>query len=57
MLKITQEEVRLITDVNISLIVKKGIRGGRCEPLHINAKANNILIKNLIKKKRILKVI
>ena len=41
MLKITQAEARLITDVNIYLIVKKGIRGGRCELLYINAKANN----------------
>ena len=41
MLKITQTEDRLITDVNIYLIVKKGIRGDRCELLYINAKANN----------------
>ena len=41
MLKITKAEIKLITDVNIYLIIKKGLRGDRCDPLFINAKANN----------------
>ena len=34
-------EIKLITDTNIHLIIKKGIRGGRCEPIYYHAKANN----------------
>ena len=41
MLKITKAEIKLITDVNIYLIIKKGLREDRCDPLFINAKANN----------------
>ena len=41
MLKITKAEIKLITDVNIYLIIKKGLRADRCDPLFINAKANN----------------
>ena len=41
MLKITKAEIKLTTDVNIYLIIKKGLRADRCDPLFINAKANN----------------
>ena len=41
MLNYTNAEIKLITDVNIYLIIEKGIRGGRCEPMFIRAKANN----------------
>ena len=41
MLKITNIEIKLITDSNIHLIIEKGIRGGRCEPIYYHAKADN----------------
>ena len=41
MLKMTNIEIKLITDSNIHFIIEKGIRGGRCEPIHSHAKANN----------------
>ena len=41
MLKMTKVEIELITDCNIHLIIKKGIRGGRYEPIYYHAKANN----------------
>ena len=41
MLKMTNTEIKLITDSNIHLIIEKGIRGGRCEPTYYRAKANN----------------
>ena len=44
---------KLITDVNILLIVEKGIRGGICHAIHKYAKANNKYMKNDNKNKRI----
>ena len=41
MLKMTNAKIELITDLDIYLIIKKGIRGGRCEPSYYHAKANN----------------
>ena len=41
MLKYTNAEIKLITDVNIHLIIEKGIQGGRCEPMFLKAEANN----------------
>ena len=41
MLKMTNIEIKLITDPNIHLIVAKGIKGGPCEPTYYHAKANN----------------
>ena len=41
MLKMTSVETKLIIDPNIHLIIKKGIREGRCEPIYYHAKANN----------------
>ena len=39
-------KLKLITDVNILLIVEKGIRGGICHAIHKYAKANNKYMKN-----------
>ena len=51
MLKMTKAEIELITDPNIHLIIRKGIRGGTCEPIYYHAKASIIMLtKNLIKK-------
>ena len=41
MLKVTNLQIKLITDPNIYLIVEKGIKAGRCEPIYYHAKANN----------------
>ena len=41
MLKMTGIEIHLMTDLNMSLIVEKGIRGGRCELIYYSATANN----------------
>ena len=41
MLKMTNIEIKLITDSNVDLIIEKGIRGGRCEPINYHAKGNN----------------
>ena len=41
MLKMTNIEIKLITDSNIYLITEKGMRGVRCEPIYYHAKANN----------------
>ena len=41
MLKMTNIEIKLITNCNIHLIIEKGMRGGRCEPIYYHAKASN----------------
>ena len=41
MLKVTNIEIKLITSVDIHLIIQDGIRGGKCEPIYYHAKANN----------------
>ena len=41
MLKLTNIKIRLITDRDAYLIIKKGIKGGRCEGIDYHAKANN----------------
>ena len=52
MLKMTKVEIELITDCNIQLIIKKGKRGGRCEPIYYHAKANNKYVNPNFDKKR-----
>ena len=37
----TNIEIKLITDSSIYVLIEKGIRGGRCEPMYYHAKANN----------------
>ena len=41
MLKMTSIEIKLITSVNMHLIIQDGRRGGKCEPKYYLAKANN----------------
>ena len=52
MLKITNAQIELITNPNIHLIIKKGIRGGRCEPIYYHAKANNKYVYSNFNEKR-----
>ena len=40
-LKRTREKLELSTDIDMLLIVDKGIRGGICHAIHRYAKANN----------------
>ena len=52
MSKMTSVEIKLNIDPNIHLIIKKGIRGGRCDPIYYHAKANNKYINpNFVKKR------
>ena len=52
MLKCTSAEIKLIIDNNMHLIIEKGSRGGRCEPLLLKAEANNKYVnKNFDKNK------
>ena len=37
----TDIEIKLITSVDMHLIIQDGIRGGKCEPIYYHAKANN----------------
>ena len=45
-LKKTRVRLELLTDIDMLLIVEKGIRGGICHSIHKYAKANNKYIKN-----------
>ena len=44
-LKKTRVKLELLTDIDMLLIVEKGIRGGICYSIHKYAKANNIYMK------------
>ena len=39
-------KLELLTDIDVLLIVEKGIRGGICHCLHRSAKVNNNYMKN-----------
>ena len=39
--KKTKVELELLTNIDILLMVEKGIRGGICQAIHSHAKANN----------------
>ena len=43
-LKKTEVKLELLTDVDMLLMVEKGIRGGICHAIHRYAKANNQII-------------
>ena len=49
--KKTEVELELLTNVDMLLMVEKGIRGGICHAIHKYAKANNKYIKNYDKNK------
>ena len=37
----TNAEIKLITNIDMHLMIEKGISGDRCEPTYYHAKANN----------------
>ena len=44
--KKTEIKLELLTDIDMLLMVEKGIRGGICHAIHRYAKTNNKYIKN-----------
>ena len=50
-LKKTKVKLDILTDINILLMVEKGIRGGICHSVYRYAKANNNYVKNYDKNK------
>ena len=48
-LRNTEVKLELLTDINMLLMVEKGIRGGICHLIHPYAKANNKYMKDFDK--------
>ena len=46
MFKKTKVKLELLTDIDMLLMVEKGIRGGICQAIHRHAKVNNKYMKN-----------
>ena len=46
MFKKDKSIIRIITDIDMLLMVEKGTRGGICQAVHGYAKANNKYMKN-----------
>ena len=53
-LKKTEIKLELLTDIDMLLMVEKGIRGGMCHAIHTYSKANNEYMKNYDKNKKII---
>ena len=49
--KKTEVKLELLTDVDMLLMVEKGVRGGICQAINRYAKANNKFMKNYDKNK------
>ena len=49
--KTTEVELELLKNIDILLMVEKGIRGGICHDIYQYAKANNKYMKSLYKNK------
>ena len=45
-LKKTEVKLELLTDIDMLLMVRKGIRGGICQSIHRYAETNNKYMKN-----------
>ena len=50
MFKENTNRIRIITDVDMLLMVEKGLRGGICHVIHRYSKTNNKCMKNYDKK-------
>ena len=51
MLKMTNVEIKLITNVDMHIMIQNAIRGERCEPMYYHAKASNRYVNSNFDKK------